>query len=173
MVLKIRRRTCFSRVDVQIGSQIVDSMLNYNVVMNMLTNLTLSVSEKYGLQSAFGYWKEGVAPSLEQLDGRQCLANETGDFSGPLMTILSNSEKLIPLFAMPQVRIILTVESLANMFTSVVAPTNWTLSNVELRYKVIDFGGNVEEMVRDMGEFCVEIPVKSEFEFNFSVDVPT
>jgi hypothetical protein len=151
--------TSFSRVDVQIGSQIVDSILNYNVVMNMLTNLTLSVSEKYGLQSSFGYWKDGTTPTLEQLDGRQCLLNETNDFSGPLMTILSNSEKLIPLFAMPQVRIILTVESLANMFTSTVAPTGWTLSNVELRYKVIDFGGNVEEMVRDMGE---KIYIKSQ-----------
>jgi hypothetical protein len=86
-------------------------------------------------------------------------ANETNDFAGPLMSILSNSEKLIPLFAMPQVRITLTVESLANMFTSVVVPTGWILSNVELRYKVIDFGGNVGEMVRDMGE---KIYIKSQ-----------
>jgi|GEM_PF-4979783 len=151
--------TSFSRLDIQIGSQIVDSILNYNVVMHMLSNLTLSVSEKYGLQSSFGYFKDTTVPNLEQLDGRQMTANETNDFAGPLMSILSNSEKLIPLFAMPQVRIILTVDSLSNMFTSTVVPTGWTLSNVELRYKVIDFGGNVEEMVRSMGE---KIYIKSQ-----------
>ncbi len=151
--------TSFSRLDVQIGSQIVDSMLNYNVMMNMLTNLTLSVSEKYGLQSSFGYFKDTAVPTLEQLDGRQCTLNESNDFAGPLPSILSNSEKLIPLFAMPQVRIILTVDSISNMFTSTVVPTGWTLSNVELRYKVIDMGGNVEEIIRGMGE---KIYIKSQ-----------
>lgn len=151
--------TSFSRLDVQIGSQIVDSIMNYNVVMHMLSNLTLNVAEKYGLQSSFGYFKDTGVPNLEQLDGRQMTANEVNDFAGPLMSILSNSEKLIPLFCMPQVRVILTVESLSNMFTSTVAPTGWTLSNVELRYKVIDFGGNVEEMVRSMGE---KIYIKSQ-----------
>lgn len=152
--------TTFSRLDVQIGSQIVDSIMNYNVVMHMLSNLTLSVAEKYGLQSSFGYFNNGTSvPNLEQLDGRLLTVNESGNFSAPLMSILSNSEKLLPLFAMPQVRIILTVESLSNMFTSTVAPTGWTLSNVELRYKVIDFGGNVEEMVRSMGD---KIYIKSQ-----------
>lgn len=151
--------TTFSRLDIQIGSQIVDSIMNYNVVCHMLSNLTLSVAEKYGLQSSFGYQNNTSVPNLETLDGRLMTAAETGSFSAPLMSILSNSEKLIPLFAMPQVRIILTVDSLSNMFTSTVTPTNWVLSNVELRYKVIDFGGNVEEMVRGMGE---KIYIKSQ-----------
>ena len=151
--------TSFSRLDVQIGSQIVDSMLNYNVMMNMLSNLTLSVGEKYGLQSSFGYYNSTGVPNLEQLDGRILTVNETGSFAGPLTSILSNSEKLIPLFAMPQIRIILTIDSLTNMFTSTIAPTGWTLSNVELRYKVIDMGGNVEEIIRGMGE---KIYIKSQ-----------
>lgn len=155
--------TPFNRLDLQIGSQTVDSMQNYNVMMHMLSNLTLSVSEKYGLQSAFGYNRadgdNAAVPSLEELDGRNIItgaANLTGSFSGPLMSMLSNSEKLLPLFAMPQVRIVLTHESRSTMFrgdgVNIVAPATWVLSNVELRYKVIDMGGNVESMVRNMGE---------------------
>lgn len=160
--------TSFSRLDVQVGSQTVDSMQNYNVMMNMLTNLTLSVSEKYGLQSSFGYQSANTPPSLEELDG--CLFDAgagtsiTGTFAGPLMSILSNSEKLIPLFAMPQVRLILTIDSIPNMFLYTgtapsVAPSGWTLSNVELRYKIVDMGGSVEEIVRSMGD---KIYIKSQ-----------
>ena len=161
--------TPFNRLDLQIGSMTVDSMQNYNVMMNMLSNLTLSVSEKYGLQSAFGYNKADgtdAVPTLEELDGRTLItgaANLTGSFSAPLMSLLTNSEKLIPLFAMPQVRLILTMESLNGMFrqdgTAIVNPATFTLSNVELRYKIVDMGGNVEEMVRGMGD---KIYIKSQ-----------
>ena len=166
--------TSFSRVDVQIGSMTVESINNYNVLMNMLSNLTLSVSDKYGLQNGFGYRgptntpNEPDTPSLEQFDGAVWEAglgtNITGSFSAPLMTMLSNSEKLIPLFCMPQVRLILTMDSISNMFLFTgtapsVAPANWVLSNVELRYKVVDMGGNVEEIIRGMGE---KIYIKSQ-----------
>jgi len=164
----------FSRVDVQIGSMTVESINNYNILMNMLSNLTLSVSDKYGLQTAFGYRgptntpNEPDTPSLEQFDGAVWQAGlgptQTGSFSAPLMTMISNSEKMLPLFAMPQLRLILTVDSIENMFlyTGVLTsqkPANWQLSNVELRYKVVDMGGNVEEIIRGMGE---KIYIKSQ-----------
>lgn len=151
--------TAFNRLDVQVGSQTVDTIQNYNVVMNMLSNLTLDIAQKYGLQSGFGYYNNTTIPSLEQMDGRICTANEVGSLSAPLMSILSNSEKLLPLFAMPQIRVVLTVESIANMFSTAVVPTGFVLSNVELRYKVVDMGGHVEDMVRSMGE---KIYVKSQ-----------
>lgn len=155
----------FSRVDVQIGSQTVDTIQSYNVLMNMLTNITLDVAQKYGSQAAFGYYNNSsVAPSLEQLDGRDLgIAATTQSYSlgGPLMCILSNAEKLIPLFCMPQIRIILNMDSISNCFSvaSGGAVTAFTLSNVELCYKIIDFGGNVEEMVRNMGD---KIYIKSQ-----------
>ena len=147
--------SAFNRVDVQCGSQNIDSIQNYNILMNMLSNLTLSVSEKYGLQSAYGYGPStaAIGTNLDDLDGRLFNTDftETGSYSAPLMTVLSNSEKLIPLFAMPQIRINLTLDTIANIFTTTNVPTDYTLSNVELRYKVIDFGGEVENMIRSMG----------------------
>ncbi len=103
--------TSFNNLSVQIGSQTVETIQNYNVVMNMLTNLTMSESEKYGHQFAFGYNDSTSVPTFEQLDGRLLTLNESGAFRVPLMCVLSNSEKLLPLFAMPQIRINLTIES--------------------------------------------------------------
>lgn len=163
--------TPFNRLDVQIGSQTVDTIQNYNVLMHMLSNTTLDVAQKYGQQAAFGYLTlvsgagTGTVPSLEQLDGRELLwasgANPAYSVGAPLMSVLSNSDKLLPLFAMPQVRIILTVESLTSMFFQSQSQTisAFTLSNIELCYKVVDMGGQVEEMVRSMGD---KIYIKSQ-----------
>lgn len=160
--------TPFVRQDVLVGSQVVDSIQNYNNVMNVLSNGTLSVSEKYGLQSAYGYKGNTGTPSLEQLDGRLLGLNETGTFSGPLMSILSNSEKLIPLFAMGAVRVSLTLDSIANMFTTTVVPTGFAISDVQLHYKIVDFGQEVESMIRSSaGE---KLNIKSQ---SFSVSSQT
>lgn len=139
--------TPFNRLDVAFGSQMVDTIQNYNIFYNMLTNVSMDVAQKYGMQASYGYFNSTATPTLAQLDGRVCTLNETGSFGLPLVSILSNSEKLLPLFAMPQCRITLTVESLSSMFTSAVAPTNFVISNVQLRYKVVDFGGAVENIV--------------------------
>src|ERR1700676_2694222 len=75
--------TTFSRLDVQVGSQTIESIQNYNVIMHMLSNLTMNVAQKYGLQYAFGYLGSAGVPTMEQLDGRVLTINETGSFSAP------------------------------------------------------------------------------------------
>jgi len=152
--------TSISRAEVQIGSVTVESINNYNVLMHFLSNTTLDVAQKYGLQSAYGYASNTTQSSIEVLDGRLLGIDEVGTFSVPLMTVLSNAEKLLPLFAMPQIRINLTVESISNMFNAAGSiPTAWTLSNLELRYKIVDMGGQVEDIVRAMGD---KIYIKSQ-----------
>lgn len=157
--------TSFNRLDVQIGSQTVDTIQNYNLIMHMLSNTTLDVAQKFGLQYAFGYLDATTAaPTLDQLDSKNlgaAAATTTWSMSAPLMSILSNADKLLPLFAMPQVRVILTVEAINNAFYQAAANavTAFTLSNVELCYKVVDMGGNVEDMVRSMGD---KIYIKSQ-----------
>ena len=133
--------TPFNRVAVDIGSKQIDQISNYNIVMNTLTNCNMSVSEKYGLQSAYGYNDNTSVPTLEQLDGRLCAINEIISLSAPLLTVISASEKLWPLWSMGGVRLTLTLEAISNMFNSTVTvPTNYSITNVQLRYKVIDFG---------------------------------
>ena len=143
----IQRLVCMA------GSTQLESISQYNQVANMMVNLTHDVAQKYGVQASFGYNNDTGVPSLEQLDGRVLAVNETGSFSAPLPCVLSNCEKFLPLFALPQLRVELTLDTLANMFkTDVVAvPTGMTLSNVELVYKSVSLGSDVEAMVRSAG----------------------
>ena len=146
----------FQKLETIFGSQVVESINNYHQVCNLMTNLQLDVAMKYGQQSAYGY-STGNTPSIEDLDGRTCLNDEVGSFSAPLPCILSQAEKLVPLGLMPNVRVQLTTASIADAFAvfaspASVAPTNYTLSNVELCYSMIDFNASVNEMVKSMGD---------------------
>ena len=143
----IQRLACFA------GSTQLESISQYGQTANMMVNLTHDQAQRYGVQSAFGYLNETGIPTLETLDGRVLVVNETGSFSAPLPCVLSNCEKFLPLFALPQLRVELTLDTLANMFRSdvVATPTGMTLSNVELVYKSVDLGAEVEAMVRSAG----------------------
>ena len=143
----IQRLACFA------GSTQLESISQYGQVANMMVNLTHDVAQKYGVQSSFGYRNDTSIPNMEGFDGRVLSTDESGSFSAPLPCVLSNCEKFLPLFALPQLRVELTLDTLANMFrTDVVAvPTGMTLSNVELVYKSVDLGAEVEAMVRSAG----------------------
>jgi len=142
----IQRLACFA------GSTQLESISQYGQVANMMVNLTHDVAQKYGVQSSFGYRNDTTLPSLESFDGRFLTADETGTFAAPLPCVLSNCEKFLPLFALPQLRVELTLDTIANMFRSDAAvPTGMVLSNVELVYKSVDLGAEVEAMVRSSG----------------------
>lgn len=139
--------TPFLRLETLIGSQVVESINQYNQVAGFLyANTQMDVSQKYGQQPALGYFNNTGIPSLEGLDGRACGAAEVGTFSAPLIGLLSSSAKLIPAFAMPSISVQLTMDSIANMFSASAAsvPTVFQISNVELSYNMLDFGRNVE-----------------------------
>lgn len=152
----------FSKEETIFGSTIVESINNYNVICNMMVNLQMDVAMKYGQQAAYGWSTTSGGAMIEDLDGRVCVENEgtststvtnTG-FAAPLPCLLSSSERLIPAGLMPNIRIQLTCDSIANIFTAtgVSLPTNYELSNVELCYTMIEFGSQITDIVKDMGE---------------------
>ena len=145
--------TPFARLNSYIGSVQIESISQYNLVANMLVQLTHGVSDKYGLQPGYGYFNNTSVPTLGQLDGRVLAVSETGTFSAPLPCMLSNCSQYIPVFAMPQLRLELVVSTLADMFRgdTVAVPTAITLSNLELCYRQVDFGPEVEQMTRSVG----------------------
>ena len=159
------------KVETIFGSQTVESINNYNVVQNMIVNTTMNVAQKYGLQSSYGWRTDNdVVPSMESFDGRHCEAVESGSFAAPFSCILSNADKLVPLGMMPTVRIQLTLDSVNNIFgnvsaaiaanadngipfaAAVIIPTDYVLSEFQLCYTMIDFGADVDNIVRGMGE---------------------
>ena len=147
----------FARLNVLAGSNMIESQSNFNMSATMLTNLNLNVAQKYGLQSSYGYKAETGLATLEELDGRSCVQNETGSFGAPLPCILSACEKMIPAFATPQIRLELIVDSVANMFRpdSAAVPSAIALTNVELCYRQISLGAEVEAMVRQMPSISI------------------
>ena len=147
----------FVRMETLIGSSVIESVNQWNQTCNLLTNLSTDVGAKYGLQSAYGYADNTTAtPPMSAMDGRTCALNEVGFFSGMLPGLLTNCEKLIPAFAMPQIRTQFTLDSIANIFTTAVVPTGFVISNFELVYTMIDAGPQVEQMVRSLGTFYIK-----------------
>jgi len=143
----------FNKLETIFGSSVVESVNQYNQVCNMMTNLQLNVAQKYGQQINYGFSiGSQSAPSLEQLDGRSCANNEVFTLAAPLPCILSMAEKLIPAGLMPNIRVQLTTASIAEAFVNANLPTNYALSNVELCYTMVDFSGDTNELVKNMGD---------------------
>ena len=173
--------TPFQRLEVQIGSQTVDSINNFNQVANLLVNTTMSVSDKYGQQSSYG-WSMDTAvstplvqgtvgiPSLEQLDGRLIpIGIDYYSVAAVLPCLLSNCDKMLPLFAMPTISLILTTDALASMYGVTTNLTAFSLSNFELCYDFIDFGSEIEAICRGMGP---KIFIKSQSFSQSGVTIP-
>jgi hypothetical protein len=148
--------TPFVNLQTIFGASIVENIQNYGQVQNMLVQLTHNSAQKAGLATAYGLGDYAVTTAVTQLganiNGRICTASETVSLACPLRCILSESEKLVPLCLMSGVRIQLTTDSIANIFTTAVVPSAFALTNMELVYDQIDFGTGVEAMVRSMGD---------------------
>ena len=148
--------TPFINLQTIFGSSIVENIQNYGQIQNMLTQLTHNAAQKAGLAAPYGLGDYTVTTAVTQLganiNGRICTASETISMACPLRCILSESERLVPLAMMSGVRLQLTLDSIANMYTTAVVPSAFAITNVELVYDQIDFGVATEAMVRSMGD---------------------
>ena len=197
--------TPFQRVATLVGGAAIDSISQYNQVAHVLVQGSYDVASKYGLQSQFGYsppqntsttsTSYAYGLSLAWTDGRYLQDNTanppvpgaagvTDNFSvsAPLIgTLLTNCEKQLPLFAMPQIRFQFTIDTLLNMSANILTGTlaggltsgvmtAFTITNFELVYQMTDLGAAVEKMVYDMGR---SLSLKSHGLSNTAVAVPS
>jgi hypothetical protein len=178
--------TPFTRLSLLIGGGNLETISQWNQCAQVLVNGQYSVAGKYGLAPAFGYNIPNDASgnstgNLEYMDGRaDPSGNNTYTVAGPLIgSVFANSEKALPLFAMPQVRFQFTLDSIANMyFVSAVTtqsaafalPSAFAISNFELCYQMVDMGSGVEKMVYDMGR---QISIKTHGTANSAIAVPS
>jgi hypothetical protein len=168
---KIPVYTLIQKLEVLFGSQVVETINDYNVWTNLWSDLQMDVAQRYGSATSLGMSGDITTyanTTLAQASDGAILspANVTTQnisLSAPLPCILSGAEKLVPLQMMPQVRLQLTLESIANAFSTAGAnnavPASVTFSNMELCYTSVDFGGEVQEMVKSMGD---KIYIKSQ-----------
>ena len=171
--------TPIQRLDTLFGSQNAQNIQDYNQVANMLTNLRLNVADKVSSVTSYG-WKlenDTHVMTLQGCDGRSCGATEVIPLGAPLPCILSDAERYLPTFMMPAIRLQLTLDSVTNIFapataaiaadfqtgvpaTSItVVPTDYILSDFTLTYNILEFGSEVDNVVRSMGE---KVTIKSQ-----------
>jgi hypothetical protein len=157
--------TPFLRLNTMINSQTTETINNYNVVANLITNLTKDVAQKYGEQYSLGYSYPDATMAMENLDGGQLLnATPSRMFSAPLHCALAYSEKLIPLFALNGIRLTFTIDNIANISSAITAAgggvlaqaTEFTITNFEVVYQCVDFGKDVENMVLSMSRLSIK-----------------
>lgn len=156
--------TPFSRLETIVGSQTVESLQQYNQLYNMIVNTKLNLAQKAGMASGFGLLDTSTTIAFNNLNGRNIPATTgaTISMAAPLGCLLSNCDHLLPLQMMPNVRIQLTTESFAKMFQVGTTTTGYTLSNMELCMDIIDFGGEVDNIVRSMTDENGNIYLKSQ-----------
>ena len=118
--------TPFVRSQVSIGSAVVESVEQYNQLANVLINTKMDFAEKSGLAFPLGLVNYTTTPTASNLNGRTLSGadGETWDMAGFLGNILSNSDLLVPLGALPSVQIQLTMDALTNMFTLILSMTD-------------------------------------------------
>jgi hypothetical protein len=146
----------FLRLDTLVNSQTVETINNYNTVANMWTNLSLSISDKLGQQFNLGYVGDSAGDlDNENTDGAGIvfgtgITSVSDSYSAPIIGLLGNCEKLIPLFLLNNTRLAFTLETVANITSSIAANSkvsNFSISNFEICYNMIDFGQAVQQEV--------------------------
>ena len=124
----------------------------------------MGVSDKAGMQSAFGY-NESLNDdgTLIPYDARRLTSaavvptTQSYFISCPLIcNILTGCSKLIPSFLMPQIRQQFTIDALSNFVDEIAKVTSFTISNIQITYQLIDFGYEVQNMVMSMPKFLIK-----------------
>ena len=165
-----------ARLETIVGSQVVESIQNYNQLCNLLVNCKMNYGQKIGLANSFGYSDATSATTYAFNFSTSCpnglsfatstVANTLGAnvfLAAPLGNLLSNADHLVPLKFLPSCRIQLTTETLGNAYrldgTNPI--TNYSISNFELCYDIIEFSPMVDQAISSMGAGAITIRSQS------------
>ena len=144
------------RLDTICSSQTIETINNYNTVANMWCNLSMGVSEKLGQQYNLGYLGNTATDVDNQNTDGAGIIFGTGitsvsiPLSAPVISLFGNCEKLVPLFLLNNTRLAFTLDTVANITSAISANSkvsNYSISNFEICYNMIDFGQAVEREV--------------------------
>lgn len=158
--------TPFFKLEVLAGSSVIESISSYNVLYNMICNHQMNIAQKVGSPN-LGYFDPSntataaaTPPTFSNANSCDIPVTATPGkkymFAFPLSCILSGAEHLIPLGMMNNIRIQLTVDTLSNMLVNSTGTSSvgvpGLLTNLELCYDCIQFGGEIDNYVRSLSE---------------------
>ena len=152
----------FYQFQMLFNSQVTENIIDYNLYCEDMVNIKTDVASKQGLSPILGYGQLGNDFTMNNVNGRKLGASPTTfNVSAPLPCVLSQCESYVPLFLFGSVRIILTLDTIANMFNATNIPTGYTLTNFELCYDVINFDPAVESYYASLANQAGKIVLKS------------
>lgn len=152
----------FYQFQMLFNSQVTENIIDYNLYCEDMVNIKTDVASKQGLSPILGYGQLGNDFTMNNVNGRKLGASPTTfNVSAPLPCVLSQCESYVPLFLFGSVRIILTLDTIANMFNATNIPTGYTLTNFELCYDVINFDPAVEAYYASLANQAGKIVLKS------------
>ena len=131
------------RSDIFANSTSIDTINNYNGIVNMLYNGKLGVSEKMGLSKALG--NQFVQNAANEVDSRTIAAASGANILSvavPLCNILTLMDKLLPLDS-AEYRVYLTVADILNISCKNDGTAStlslFSLSDFQIHYKAVTF----------------------------------
>lgn len=153
----------FSQFQLLFNSQVVENIVDYNLLCCDLVNVKTNPAQKVGLSQALGIGSKTISFIFETINGRTLTATpDAYSMSAPVPCLLSMSESYVPMFLFGAVRMIFTLDTIANIFnTTANIPTGYTITNFELCYDIINFDPSVEAYYQSMVNQNGKIVLKS------------
>ena len=165
------------RSDIFANSSSIDTINNYNGIVNMLYNGKLGVSEKMGLSKCLG--NQFVENACNEVDSRT-ITNGTGanilSVAVPLCNILTLMDKLLPLDS-AEYRVYLTVADILNISCKSDGTasnlTGFSLSDFQIHYKAVTFDSVTDMAIKSQVQPDGAIYFKSESYQSSVANLPT
>ena len=165
------------RSDIFANSTSIDTINNYNGIVNMLYNGKLGVSEKMGLSKCLG--TTFTEDAANQVDSRVVTAGTGANIISvavPLCNILTLMDKLLPLDS-AEYRVYLTVADILNISCKNDGAAStlslFSLSDFQIHYKAVTFDAQTDMMIKSQVQPDGAIYFKSESYQSSVANLPT
>jgi hypothetical protein len=150
-LLGIPAASVFSRSDLFLNSQNVESIQNYGALVNTLFNGKMNIAQRAGLSYPFG--TSLTSGDATKVDSRLVAGGGSAEkisVSCPLCNLLTNADKMINL-SMGEFRLLLTLDQLANIACeadgTATSLTGFSITDVELHYDCVVFDAQTDALI--------------------------
>jgi len=150
-LLGVPAASVFSRSDLFINSQNVESIANYGALVNTLLHGKMNIAQKAGLSYPFGV--AITSGDATKVDSRLVAGGGSAQkisCSIPLLNMLQLSDKLIPL-SMGEFRLLLTLDQLVNFSCeadgSPSTLSGFSVTDVEFHYDAVVFPADMDALI--------------------------
>ena len=170
--------SCFQRSDVFANSTSIDTINNYNSILNLLYNGKLSVAQKMGLSKSLG--NSFTEDECNQVDSRTIVGGSGANIIScavPMCNVIANMDKLLPLDS-AEYRVYLTVDDIANIAClsadgTATTLTGFNISDFQIHYKAVTFDSQTDALIKSQVQPDGAIYFKTESYQSSVANLPT